>query len=182
MYRFQVPYLALLHNGDITKLKILGNVLPHISTLLPISCLKINGTQTHWALFIPATSQKPENGTLIQLLSTPFTGYGLEFKRHYALSAVRKKFNKHLLGQVDGKWVVLNTVGDDGIPSTDIKPRNEVEKVSKRVEVPGGSSEPLNPGKWTREVVELLVEKGSLDKDSIGVLDQVKSLELPVAE
>ncbi|CAG8960237.1 hypothetical protein HYFRA_00012756 [Hymenoscyphus fraxineus] len=154
----------------------------------PFRASKINGTRTHWALFIPTTLQKPENGTLIQVLGTPFTGYGLEFKRNYDLSAVREKFNKNLLGQVDEKLVVFNTVGDDGTPSTDMKPRNEVEKLSKRVEVPGVSREPLNPGvgrrcqEWTREVIELLVEKEILDKDSIQVLNQVKNLELRIAE
>ncbi|KAE9364649.1 hypothetical protein N431DRAFT_474234 [Stipitochalara longipes BDJ] len=151
--------------------------------VFPTRASKINGTRSHWAIFIPYTSGAPV-GRLIQVLGTPFTGYGLEFKRNYNISTITEKFDKVLLGEVDQKWV---QVGDDetrdGKASTDVNPRDEIEKAAKRVEVPGVSKEPLNPlvgrrcQEWTRELVEMLIGKGILDQSAIEVLDRVKAAE-----
>jgi hypothetical protein len=112
----------------------------------PTRVSKINGTRAHWALFIPSSTSSTQ-GTLIQVLGTPFTGYGLEFKRGCNLEDVKEKFQKFFVGEVAGKYV-----GDGEGTGTDVTPRDEVEREAKRVEVPGVSREPLNP-----DVVSLCV-------------------------
>ena len=112
----------------------------------PTRASKVNGTCAHWALFIPSSTSSTQ-GTLIQVLGTPFTGYGLEFKRGYKLDDVKEKFRSFLLGDVEGKYV---GDGDEEESGTDVQARDEVEREAKRVEVPGVSREPLNP-----EVVSL---------------------------
>jgi Family of unknown function (DUF6540) len=110
--------------------------------VFPTRASKINGTRSHWAIFIPSPT-KPTVGKLIQVLGTPFTGYGLEFKRNYNLSAITEKFEKVLLGEVDENWVENEAA--DSKTSTDVNPRDEIERLAKRVEVPGVSKEPVNP-------------------------------------
>lgn len=70
--------------------------------VFPIRASKINGTRSHWAIFI---SDTVENSIvkMIQVLGTPFTGYGLEFKRNYNISTIAETFEKVLLGEVDEK-------------------------------------------------------------------------------
>jgi hypothetical protein len=111
--------------------------------VFPTRASKINGTRSHWAIFIPYTTN-PSVSKLIQVLRTPFTRYELEFKRNYNLSAIAEKFEKVLLGKVDEKWVEIEEEGG-GKASTDVNPRDEIERLAKRVDVPGVSREPLNP-------------------------------------
>lgn len=40
--------------------------------------------RSHFALWIPSTAN-PKKGTSIDVVGTPLTGYGLEFKRNYSL-------------------------------------------------------------------------------------------------
>ncbi|TVY64166.1 hypothetical protein LSUE1_G008407 [Lachnellula suecica] len=143
----------------------------------PARASKLNGVRAHWALFVPSSSAETK-GTLIQVLGTPFTGYGLEFKRGYDLESVREKFQKHVLGDIEERWVA-----DADGNGVDIQPRDEVEKWAKRIEVPGVHKEPLNPSsgrrcqEWTRDLVEVLVKRGILLESSVQVLDYAKSLE-----
>lgn len=105
----------------------------------PTRASKVNGTRAHWALFVPSSTSSTQ-GTLIQVLGTPFTGYGLEFKQGYKLNDVKENFSTFVLGEVDGKHV-----GEGDGEGTDILARDEVEREAKKVEVPGVSREPLNP-------------------------------------
>jgi hypothetical protein len=51
-----------------------------------------------------------------------------------------------LLGEVNEKWFRLgDDEAEDGKASTDVEPRDEIEKLAKKIEVPGVSREPLNP-------------------------------------
>jgi hypothetical protein len=61
--------------------------------VFPTRASKINGTRSHWALFIPYTTDSSV-GKLIQVLGTPFTGYGLEFKRNYNLASSLRNSRK----------------------------------------------------------------------------------------
>jgi hypothetical protein len=113
--------------------------------VLPTRASKINGTRSHWALFIPYTTDSSV-GKLIQVLGTPFTGYGLEFKRNYNLALITEKLEKVFLGEMAEKWIQAE--GDeagDGKATTDVTPRDEIERLAKRIDVPGVSKEPLNP-------------------------------------
>ncbi|PMD52752.1 uncharacterized protein K444DRAFT_572203 [Hyaloscypha bicolor E] len=151
--------------------------------VFPTRASKINGTRSHWALFIPYTTDSSV-GKLIQVLGTPFTGYGLEFKRNYNLTLITEKLEKVFLGEVAEKWVQADDdEAGDGKTITDVTPRDEIERLAKRIEVPGISKEPLNPlvgrrcQEWTRELVEVLIGKGILNEGAIGVLDRVKAAE-----
>jgi hypothetical protein len=110
----------------------------------PTRASRINGTRTHWALFIPSPNTQTV-GTLIQVLGTPFTGYGLEFKRNYNTSTISEKFTQRLLGEIDLEFAAHEEDVETASTSIDVNPRNEIEKIAKRVEVPGVSKEPLNP-------------------------------------
>lgn len=110
--------------------------------VFPTRASKINGTRSHWAIFIPDIVDT-SIGKLIQVLGTPFTGYGLEFRRNYNISTIAETFEKVLLGEVDEKWT--EKAEEKRKMSTDVNPRDEVERLAKRVEVPGVSREPLNP-------------------------------------
>ncbi|PMD21764.1 hypothetical protein NA56DRAFT_703411 [Hyaloscypha hepaticicola] len=148
--------------------------------VFPTRASKINGTRSHWAIFIPDIVDT-SIGKLIQVLGTPFTGYGLKFRRNYNISTIAETFEQVLLGEVDEKWT--EKAEEKRKMSTDVNPRDEVERLAKRVEVPGVSREPLNPlvgrrcQEWTRDFVDLLIGKGILDGSAIGVLDRVKDAE-----
>jgi hypothetical protein len=70
--------------------------------VFPTRVSKINGTRSHWAIFIPYATDI-SIGELIQVLGTPFTGYRLEFRRNYNISTIAETFEKVLLGTVDEK-------------------------------------------------------------------------------
>jgi hypothetical protein len=70
----------------------------------PTRASRINGTRTHWALFIVPEPMQT-SGTLIQVLGTPFTGYALEFKRNYDTLTIRERFSQYLLGEFDPESV-----------------------------------------------------------------------------
>jgi hypothetical protein len=111
--------------------------------VFPIRASKINGTRSHWAIFIPGIVET-SIGKLIQVLGTPFTGYGLEFRRNYNISTIAETFEKPLLGEVDKNWIEKGEE-ENHKASTDVNPRDEIERLAKRIEVPGVSREPLNP-------------------------------------
>jgi hypothetical protein len=63
----------------------------------------------------PCSSYPPvalEIGKLIQVLGTPFTGYGLEFRRNYDLSNITERYGMHLLEEMDDKYVNIEKQGD----------------------------------------------------------------------
>jgi hypothetical protein len=59
--------------------------------VFPTRASKMNGTRSHWAIFIPGIFNT-SIGMLIQVLGTPFTVYGLEFRRNYNISTVAETF------------------------------------------------------------------------------------------
>jgi hypothetical protein len=79
---------------------------------------------------------------MIQVLGTPFTGYGLEFTRNHNLALVREKYEKYLLGDIDDRFVVDDEESEKG---KDVKPRDVLEEEAKSIDPPGVSREPLNP-------------------------------------
>ncbi|KAF4633776.1 hypothetical protein G7Y89_g4339 [Cudoniella acicularis] len=149
----------------------------------PTRASKINGTRAHWGLFIPtSTPQDSEKGKLIQVVGTPFTGFGLEFRRNYDLTILIEKYQLHLLGEMEDRHV--EDVIGDGRPGIDITPHDDVEKEAKRLDPPGVSKEPLNPAvtrccqEWTRDLVDRLIVRKILPKEASLVLDEAKALEI----
>jgi len=63
---------------------------------------------------------------------------------------VKEKFQRFLLGEVEGRYV-----GDGEGIGTGVQARDEIEREAKKVEVPGVSREPLNP-----DVVGLHIDFG----------------------
>ncbi len=111
--------------------------------VFPTRASKINGNRAHWALFL--TSPSPNTpGKLIQVLGTPFTGYGLEFKRNYSLDVLRENFQSYELGEVVDVFVAFGD-DDNRKQSTDCTPRDVLERLAGTVEPPGVSRSRLDP-------------------------------------
>lgn len=102
---------------------------------------KVNGTRAHWAILVPQVGSEVK-GTVIQVTGTPFTGYGLEFKRNYDLSTEERAFRKLPLAMVDEKYI--NDVQPAG-QTSDVTPQDALEKEAKKIDPPTASPEPLNP-------------------------------------
>ncbi|WEW58120.1 hypothetical protein PRK78_003587 [Emydomyces testavorans] len=130
----------------------------------PIAPNRFNGSRAHWGIFIPntptpnfpphnPTSAQPDPnlppnptpiGKVIHVTGTPFTGFGLEFKRNYNLASTGRGWKKYLLAIIDDKHVNIKRANDDddgGKFSIDITPRDELEKQALRVDPPGPREE-----------------------------------------
>lgn len=95
--------------------------------------------RSHFALWIPSTAN-PKKGTSIEVLGTPLTGYGLEFKRNYSLDGHTGQGCSIIpIGEVDTVNVAGSTDGsDDGAPTTtDCVPRGNIERVASQMLPPG---------------------------------------------
>ena len=82
-------------------------------------------TRAHWAMFVPEKNGSVK-GTLIHVLGTPSTGYGLEIKP-YDLSHTKENYHKVSLGNFEESKVDL------------------LVKISTIVPTPGVSKKPLDP-------------------------------------
>ena len=102
-----------------------------------------NGTvRAHHSLFIPLTTN-PRTGKIIHAVGTPFTGYGLVFKRNYDLDTEDRRYSIIPLCEISDEYV-LDTPGD-GKLSEDVNPQDKLEVEAKKVDAPGVSKEPLKP-------------------------------------
>ena len=99
---------------------------------------KINILRAHWVLWIPSLAD-PNIGKMIHVTGTPFTGYGLEFKRNATLRGTKACLP---FAQVNSRYVA--DIVSDGKESVDVEARDELEKVAKMVQAPGVSQEPMN--------------------------------------
>lgn len=137
----------------------------------PVKPNRFNGSRAHWGIYIPnkptpnlpttsPTTAKPgfdggdtastaefTIGKVIHVTGTPFTGYGLEFKRNYDLASTGRGWKKYLLAVIDDRHVSVTEASgdDDGKFSVDVTPRDELERQALRIDPPGPSAEPLNP-------------------------------------
>jgi hypothetical protein len=76
-------------------------------------------------------------------VGTPFTGYGLEFKRNYNIEKTNRKMKIIELGQVDDQHV--QDAKGDGTLSRDIEAHDILEHKARLVPTPGISPAPLDP-------------------------------------
>ncbi|CZS98073.1 hypothetical protein WAI453_011896 [Rhynchosporium graminicola] len=133
-----------------------------------------------WAILVPEAGSETK-GTVIHVTGTPFTGYGLEFKRGYESALTRRVYHRIPLALVKEEHIqdVLQTRPDE----VDINPRDALEVEAKKIDPPTASPEPLNPkvGKrcqdWTLEYIEWLISRGYLTSEVLAVLDTAKALE-----
>lgn len=98
--------------------------------------------RAHFAVFIPTAAQ-PNQGTLIQAIGAPMTGYILEFKRNYnPATDSLERYTLFPLGEVDSSHIVDS---EDGVKSSDASPWDEIEKVAALIPTPGISENFLAP-------------------------------------
>lgn len=98
--------------------------------------------RAHFAIFIPATAT-PNQGTLIQAVGAPMTGYILEFERNYnPATDSLERYTLFPLGEVDSAHIVD---AEDGVKSSDASPRDEIERVAASIPTPGISENFLVP-------------------------------------
>lgn len=125
-------------------------------------------------MFIPSLTS-PTIGKVIQAVGTPYTGYGLEFKRNYDLDQETRKFQKIFIADVADDQVG-DKLGDSKVTS-DVDAQDVLEKEAKKIQPPGVSPQPTvlfgykNCQSWLKEYVDWLVKRGILQKDAIVVLD-----------
>ncbi|KAH7407336.1 hypothetical protein BKA64DRAFT_412750 [Cadophora sp. MPI-SDFR-AT-0126] len=141
---------------------------------------RVNGSRAHWAILIPQAGSETK-GTVIQVVGTPFTGYGLEFKRGYDCSVTRRAYHKMPLALV--KEEHIQDVAATRPNEVDVTPRDALETEAKKIDPPTASPEPLNPrvGKrcqdWTLEYIQWLISRGYMTSEALTVLDAAKALE-----
>lgn len=111
-------------------------------TIYLISSRNAEIQRAHFAIFVPAAAE-PEQGTLIQVVGAPMTGYILEFKRNYSpVNDTQEHYSMIQLGDVDTGNIVDSTTDNK---STDFEPKGEIEVAASRVVPPGISENFLAP-------------------------------------
>ncbi|KAL1879546.1 hypothetical protein Plec18167_004003 [Paecilomyces lecythidis] len=85
-----------------------------------------------WSMSVPKTGSAVE-GKIIHVISSPFTGYGLEIKRNYDLSRTSRKYTKMVLGQVDNSHI-KDVEGTEN--TTEIEVYDDLENEAKLVQAP----------------------------------------------
>lgn len=96
----------------------------------------------HWAIFIP-NANSPTKGKVINVTGSPFTGFGLEFKRNYDLEKTRRSYELTALATVQDEHIV--DVPGDGKVSIDITAYDALEVEAKKIDAPVASRTPLDP-------------------------------------
>lgn len=78
----------------------------------------------HWSIFIPTDINHRTTGKVIHVVGSPFTGYGLEFRRNYDLTENGRHWRQFHLATVDDEhveeWIITN--GDTRSPTIDLTP------------------------------------------------------------
>lgn len=98
--------------------------------------------RAHFAIFVPAAAE-PDQGTLIQAVGAPMTGYILEFKRNYSpVNDTQEHYSLVQLGDIDAENVID---APDDIKTTDFEPRGNIEIAASQISPPGISENFLAP-------------------------------------
>ncbi|KAJ5585838.1 hypothetical protein N7450_005625 [Penicillium hetheringtonii] len=132
--------------------------------------------RAHFAIFVPATTE-PEQGTLIQAVGAPMTGYHLEFKRNYSpVNDTQEHFSLTRLGEIDTENIVDPSTD---IKSTDFEPQGNIEIAASQISPPGISENFLAPvndsnnkrcQEWTMEYIRHLVGKRLIGSEAIHIV------------
>jgi hypothetical protein len=96
----------------------------------------------HWAIFIPNANSSTK-GKVIHVTGSPFTGFGLEFKRNYDLDKTKRSYVITVLATVHDEHIT--DVPGDGKASIDITAYDTLEMEAKKVDAPVASRTPLDP-------------------------------------
>jgi hypothetical protein len=113
-----------------------------LRTVHLIASRNAEAQRAHFAIFVPADGA-PEQGTLIEAVGAPMTGYMLEFRRNYSPSNDSlENYEIIPIGEIDS----ANIVDDDsGIKRADADPRGDIEIVASQIPTPGISENFLAP-------------------------------------
>ncbi|KAF2874863.1 hypothetical protein BDV95DRAFT_301020 [Massariosphaeria phaeospora] len=138
----------------------------------------------HWALFI-ASPTNPRIAKTFDAVGTPFTGYGLRFRRNYSLDDETRRFSVVWVvdveeGLVEDMRVYGEGEGENGRKGVteDVEPRDRLEREAKRVDAPGVSKRPLDPfggrncQSWVLEYVGWLAERKLVDGSALEALEK----------
>ncbi|KAF2494217.1 hypothetical protein BU16DRAFT_528356 [Lophium mytilinum] len=135
-----------------------------------------NRVPAHWALFVPSTPSS-RTGKVIEVVGTPYTGYGLQFKRNYSIDTETRRHQLLQIGEVDAEHVEdMDGAGETEKVMLDIDARDALEREAKKVTAPGVGKQPIvmfeyeNCQSWLKEYVAWLVKRKMLGEEAIGVL------------
>ncbi|KAJ5407925.1 hypothetical protein N7509_001808 [Penicillium cosmopolitanum] len=142
-------------------------------TIYLVSSRNAESQRAHFAIFVPAATE-PDQGTLIEAVGAPMTGYILEFKRNYSLiNDTQEHYSLIQLGEVDAENIVD---APTDIKCTDYQPRGNIEIAASQVTPPGISENFLAPvndrnnkrcQEWTMEYIRHLVSKRLIASEAI---------------
>ncbi|KAF7716582.1 Uncharacterized protein PECH_004391 [Penicillium ucsense] len=145
-------------------------------TLYLITSRNEAAQRAHFAIFVPA-EVNPDQGTLIEAVGAPMTGYTLEFKRNYCPAQDHvEDYEIMRIGETDSQ----NVVDDEtGLKYIDRSPRDDIELVASGIPTPGicenflaPVNESSNPRdqEWTLEYIRLLVGRRLISSEAIQVV------------
>jgi hypothetical protein len=99
--------------------------------------------RAHFSVFVPSLATS-ERGTLIHVVGTPMSGFGLEFKRNYSPAGTKRQHKVTRLGDVPAGNIVDFQPASETV-TLDVKPKDELERIAARVAPPGVSKNFLGP-------------------------------------
>ena len=121
-------------------------------TISLISSRNNAAQRSHFAIFVPAESN-PDQGTLIQAVGAPMTGYELEFTRNYSPAEETEKYTAFPIGEIDSIHIVDPLPEDKGI---DLTPQGDIETAAAEIPTPGISENFLAPVNDVRQLSHLI--------------------------
>lgn len=131
------PFYFIVYLYYIIPLSLLSAKMARTIFLIVFS----NGTKpAHWAIWIPTAGQQ-DLGKLLHVTGNPATGFFLEFKRNYDLSATARTYQILSLAQVHDQYVA-DTPNAQGVDTT---ARDRLESTATVVAPPGRSANPFDP-------------------------------------
>ncbi|CRG89793.1 hypothetical protein PISL3812_06832 [Talaromyces islandicus] len=148
-------------------------------TIYLISSRNASFQRAHFAIFVPSEAN-PAQGSLINVVGAPMTGYQLEFERNYSIPPENCEVVP--IGQVDSSNVVDSTTitpNQGQTTNKDFTPQGNLEIAASQVPAPGVSANFMAPVKdvtnkrcqeWTMEYIRYLVSKGYLGSEAIQIV------------
>ncbi|KAF2998850.1 hypothetical protein E8E13_003352 [Curvularia kusanoi] len=130
-------------------------------------------------MFIPEAGSSVK-GKVIQVIGSPFTGFGLELKRNYNVKNTGRGHELIPLATINDEHIT-DVIGEDPEKETrDITAHDVLEKEAKRIDAPVASRTPLDPSAencqtWLWMYVEHLVKKELIDEAALDVLKNAKA-------
>lgn len=111
-------------------------------TIYLVTSRNVPSQRAHFAIFVPSKTL-PDQGTLIQAVGAPMTGYILEFKRNYSpFEDSLERYTLFPIGEVDSSHIADPL---DEKKTSDATPRDNIEAAATQIPTPGLSDNFLAP-------------------------------------